>query len=369
MKIIILISRVITGIVFTFSGIVKAIDPTGTQIKFEDYFNAMGLEFMVPTALFFSFLMNAAELVTGLFLLFNLLPKFTSWVALGFLTVFTPITLWLAVANPVSDCGCFGDAITLTNWQTFWKNIVLLVFILIIFLNRKSINSYFKNITAFIMAGAFVVISFLFEFYNYNNLPIIDFRPYKIGVNILEKSSTPANAPKDVYETILVYKNKKTGEKKEFTLKNYPANDTVTWEFAESINNLIKKGYEPPIHDFVISDENQNDITKRILKNPQKSYIIVSYALDAGNFSNMDEITSISVYCRKNNFKLYCFTASSEESINKFKQKLPDNIQFCTADKKMLKTVVRSNPGLVVLKNGVIMDKMHYGNFKILQSE
>ena len=365
MKILIIISQIITGIVFTFSGIVKAIDPTGTQIKFEDYFHAMGLELMIPTALFFSFLMNAAELITGLMLLFNVLPKFTSWIALGFLAIFTPVTLWLAVANPVSDCGCFGDAITLTNWQTFGKNIILLIFILIIFINRKNISSYFKQKISLFIFGGFIVISFLFEFYNYNNLPIVDFRPYKVGVNIFKNATTPPDAPKDIYETILIYKNKKTGEKKKFTLENYPQ-DTLTWEFAETINNLIKKGYEPPIHDFVITDENQDEITKQILSDKNTSYIIVSYELESGNYKYIEEIKKITEHCKKNNLNVYCFTASSEENIKSYKQILPKNIQFCTADKKMLKTMVRSNPGLVVIKNGIIKGKFHFGNFKIL---
>lgn len=362
MKIFILISRLITGIVFTFSGFVKAVDPVGTQIKFGDYFSAMGLEWLMPASLVFSFLMNAAEFGIGLMLIFNVFPKFTAWTALLFLTIFTPLTLWLAVANPVTDCGCFGDAITLTNWETFWKNIILLVFVLSLFFMRNKINTNFQIKKSVLITGIIVAGVFLFQFHNFYNLPVIDFRPFKEGANISEKIIIPKDAPKDEYETVLVYKNTKTGKPKEFTIKNCPYDDTENWTYDTTFNTLIKKGYEPPIHDFVISNLRGKNITEKILKNPKNSLILISPDLEKANLNDIKNIEKLADYCSFYHLKFYYFTASGQNVIKKFRSKFPKNLKFCTADKKMLKTFIRSNPGLVILKSGIIKKKYHYRN-------
>ncbi len=362
MKVFTLISRLITGIVFTFSGFVKAVDPIGTQIKFGDYFFAMGLEWLTPAALIFSFLMNAAEFGIGLMLIFNVFPKLTAWTALLFITIFTPLTFWLAFANPVSDCGCFGDAITLTNWQTFWKNVILLIFIVTLFLMRNKTKMFFKYKTAFLITGGITALVFLFQFYNFYNLPVIDFRAYKDGTNIYEKAIVPDDAPKDEYETVLIYKNLKTNKTKQFTIENCPYEDTLTWAFDTTINKLIKKGYVPPIHDFIISDLNGYDVTKEILENNGTSFILISPDLKKANACNMEKIEKIANYCDANNLMFFCFTASGESVINEYKKILPKNLIFCTGDKKMLKTFIRSNPGFVILKSGVIHKKYHYRN-------
>ncbi len=358
------ISRIITGIVFTYSGFVKAVDPIGTEIKFHEYFEAMGMEWLSPLALIFSFLMNAAEFIIGLMLLINVFPKLTAWAGLLFMAIFTPLTFWLAVANPVTDCGCFGDAVKLTNWETFWKNIILLLFIITLFINRKKTKNSFNFKYSFIITSAFVLLVFGFEFFNFKNLPLIDFRPYKVGVNIYEKAITPEDAPKDEYESIILYKNIKTGKSEEFTIDNCPYDDTLNWAFDTTYNKLIKKGYEPPIKDFIISDTNKKkkDITKKILSDEKYSFILVSTDLDKANKKNIAKINKLADYCNINNLNFYCITASGTDEIEKFKGKLPETINFCTADKKMLKTFIRSNPGLVILKKGTIIKKYHYRN-------
>ena len=358
-------SRILTGIVFVFSGFVKAVDPVGTQIKFSDYFEAMGLAFLMPYALIFSFLLNAAELVVGLMLLFNVFSKFATWAGLFFLLIFTPLTLWLAVANPVTDCGCFGDAVKLTNWQTFWKNVILLILIFVIFLYRKQFGTDFKAKKTKILFSLFIVFAFAFEFYNFYNLPVIDFRPFKEGTDIKENIIIPPDAEKDVYETVLYYKNLKTGEKKAFDINNIPYEDTLNWAYDTTITKLIKKGYEPPIHDFFLSDLHGRDITEDILNYKKLSCILIMPDFKKGirRLKGIKKkISDIAFYTDYNHYPFYCFTSSESSVIEENKIYIPNYIKILTGDKKMLKTFIRSNPGFVLMKDGVVLKKYHYLN-------
>ncbi len=365
MKVLVVFSRILTGLVFVFSGFVKAVDPVGTQIKFSDYFEAMGLAFLMPYALIFSFILNAAELTVGLMLLFNVFSKFAGWLGLFFLLIFTPLTLWLAIANPVTDCGCFGDAVKLTNWQTFWKNVILLIFILIIVIYRKKYGTDFKGKKTIIIFSAFVLFAFGFQFYNFYNLPIIDFRPFKEGANIKASVSYPPDAEKDVYETVLYYKNLKTGKSEAFDISNIPYEDTLNWAYDTTITKLIKKGYEPPIHDFYLSDLYGRDLTKNILNYKNISCILIMPDFEEGirklKYCKR-ELDDIASYTGSNHYRFYCFTSSETRVINQYKNSLPPFVQILTGDKKMLKTFIRSNPGFVVMKDAVILKKYHYLN-------
>ncbi|NPA45509.1 MAG: DoxX family protein [Chlorobi bacterium] len=364
MKTLATISRIITGIVFTFSGFVKAVDPVGTEIKLGDYFEAMGLDFLMPYALIFALLLNTAELTVGIMLLFNLLPKFSSWVALVFLIIFTPLTFWLAVANPVTDCGCFGDAIKLTNWQTFGKNVILLIFVLIFFIYAKNNSSKIKLKKPVIISIVLAFLALGFQLKNLKCLPPIDFRPFKKGVNIKEASAIPEDAEKDVYETVLFYKNLKTGELKEFNIDNIPYEDTLTWEYDTTITKLISKGYEPPIHDFFLTDLQGNDRTSQILNDKNVSYIMILHKFEEGLNKIDESVNEIAKYAKDNNLNFYCFTSSGNKEINENKNRLPQNIIICTADYKMLKTFARKNPSFVVLENAVIKEKVPFGKAK-----
>ncbi len=365
MKLIFTFSRIITGIVFVFSGFVKAVDPVGTQIKLTDYFEAMGLSSLMPYALIFSFLLNAAELSVGLMLLFNVFSKLASWAGLFFMLIFTPLTFWLAAANPVSDCGCFGDAITLTNWQTFGKNVVLLVFVLLIFVYHKKFGTGLKGKFNISLFALFVLFAFGFQFYNFYNLPIIDFRPLKEGTDIKQATSYPPDAEKDVYEVEIYYKNLKNGESKKFDIEHLPYDDTLNWAYDTTISKLVKKGYEPPVHDFFISDLNGNDLTKKILNDKNISFILIMPDIEKGMKNDADlkmKLKDISSYIDYNHYNFYLLTSSNSDIIRRYQANFPAFSQPVTADYKMLKTFIRSNPGLVILKDGVILKKYHYYN-------
>lgn len=246
-KILIISFRILLGIVFIFSGFVKGIDLMGSAIKFDDYFIAFGLYFLLPVSLPLAVFLVSTEFIIGISLLFGFRTYYGTWGVLIFLAVFTPLTLGLALFNPVSDCGCFGDAIVLTNWQTFWKNVVLTVLVLIIFLNRKkSIPAYPVRTEWFILAVIFILFVG-FSVYNYRHLPMLDFRPYNAGTNIPEKMYLPDNALADEYETILIYE--KNGVRKEFSLENFPWQDS-TWTFVEQKSILIKRVIN---HQYMIS--------------------------------------------------------------------------------------------------------------------
>jgi uncharacterized membrane protein YphA (DoxX/SURF4 family) len=362
MKILLTISRILVGLTFMFSGFVKAVDPVGTEIKFHDYLEAMGLDVLMPYALLFSFLLNGAEFLIGLMLIFNVFPKLSGWGALLFLALFTPITLWLALANPVSDCGCFGDAVKLTNWQTFWKNIVLLAIVLFFIIGYRKSKAQEKTKLRLILLFCFACLAFGFQFYNFYNLPVIDFLPFKKGVNIKEAITIPEDAEHDTYETVIHYKNLKSGESKAFTIDDIPYEDTLNWAYDTTITNLIKKGYEPPINDFFLTDLNGEDITEQILANPGFSFVIVMHDMEKAMPRVTKKIEEIAEFADDNRIPFYCFTSSGSAVTSKYKESLPENLIICTGDYKMLKSMMRSNPGFVILKNAVIIDKFHYFN-------
>ncbi|NCB09262.1 MAG: DoxX family protein, partial [Bacteroidia bacterium] len=216
------ISRILVGLTFVFSGFVKGIDPYGSTYKFTDYFNVMGMEWLIWAAFPLAVLLSFAEFAIGVALLFNLFVSFFSWLALLFMAFFLPLTLWIAVKNPVSDCGCFGDALVISNWETFYKNVVLIALTLIVLLYRKNMPSITGKKLSALLGTMSVAIYGILVIYSYNHLPVFDFRPYKVGVNIPEAMKIPEGAPQEVYENIFYYQNKKTGEIQKFSEDNYP---------------------------------------------------------------------------------------------------------------------------------------------------
>lgn len=361
MKIIRISSRIIVGIIFIFSGFVKDIDPLGSTYKFIDYFEAFHISFMDFSAFPLAIFMATIELVIGLNLLIGIRMRITSYILLVFMVLFTILTLILAIYNPVTDCGCFGDAIILTNWQTFWKNIVIMGPTVIIFISRNKYKPFYSDNIEWRLTGIFILSGILISVYCYRNLPVIDFRPYKIGTNIPEKMAIPEDAQPDEYNTILVYE--KDGINKEFRPENSPWQDT-TWKWVETRQLLIKKGYEPPIHDFTITEMNGDDITDIVISDPDYSFLLIAYDLSRTNTDKFEEINAVAKSCiNSNNCSFYCITSSTNEEIYNFLDKVKIDFSFYTMDDITLKTIVRSNPGLILLKDGDIIGKWHYNNF------
>ena len=352
------ISRFIVGIVFIFSGFVKAVDPLGSTYKFVDYLEAFGMDSLSFLALPLAILLSSLEFVIGFSLLFATRRKLTSWILLIFMSFFTVLTFILAIYNPVTDCGCFGDAIIMTNWQTFWKNVFLMIFTLIIFYNRNQ----FETSLSIKKQWGIISIPFLFSLivsvYSYRNLPLIDFRPYDVGTYIPEKMIVPEDAPRAEYETVLVYE--KDGIEKEFTMENLPDS---TWEWVSTENKLISEGYVPPIHDFTITTKLGNDITEIVLNDNKFTFLLVAYDLNKACTKNIEEINQLAQFAGETGIcNFICLTSSLEEDIKDFKEKTNAEYTFFNTDEITLKTIIRSNPGLVLLKRGTILDKWHHNN-------
>lgn len=355
------IDRLILGVVFTFSGFVKVIDPLGSTYKIQDYLNAFGGFF--PNLLFLALpaaiLLSTFELALGLCFLLKIKTKTTSILAFIFILCMLPLTLYIALKNPVTDCGCFGDALILSNWQTFYKNIVLLFLILMLLVFHKRIRNIFQPTMEWISILIFIALGVGLSIYSLRHEPMIDFRPYKVGVNIPEAMKIPAGKPVDKFDTKLIYQ--KNGIKQEFTLENYPKNDS-TWTFVEQKTTLIEKGYEPPIHNFNIVDANGNDITESILHEP-KVYLLIIYDVSKASESGAEEAQKIYENAIKNKVLFFALTASTDEDVAQFVKKTGATYPFCKTDPITLKTIIRSNPGIIFIENGVITGKWGWRDF------
>ena len=386
------ICRTLLGLVFIFSGAVKAIDPLGTVYKIEDYLKAFDGFFLdlLPAAEAAAWSLIVLELLLGVCMLLNVRSRWTSWITLLFYLVMTPLTLYIAINNPVSDCGCFGDAIVLTNWQTFWKNLVLISLALLLVALRKSTHPLWRGWMELVIASTTIAIALSFMAWTHHHLPIKDFRPYKIGNHLPTLMEYPEDAEPDQYDISFVYA--KDGVEQIFTLDNYPKGDT-TWTFVRQESKLIKKGYEPPIHDFEIINANGDDLTWDILESEEIVTLVVMYDLAKADTTQMskleamvhnlqatideaiavDTIVSDSTLCDSilieetptiaDAVPFYILTGSSTDQIIAFGLEYPMLADYiCTCDPVTLKTIVRANPGVIVLQNGIVIDKYNLRN-------
>ena len=350
--------RILSGMVFIFSGFVKGIDLTGSAIKFGDYFQAFHLGFLQPLAFPLAFLFPAAEFMIGVSLLFRLRVRTGIVGFFLFMLFFTPLTLILALFNPVRDCGCFGDALVMTNWQTFSKNVVLLIFALILYFQKNS-SPPLPAGREWVLLSVYFLLFTSVAWYSYNHLPLIDFRPYRTGTNIPAGMTLPEDAPHDVYKTVLIYE--KDGVRKEFSMDNIPWQDT-TWKFVDQRTTLIEKGYTPPIHDFSITLPDGTDITDYVLGSKGYIFLLISPDFSKADIQALKDAVNLYIWSNDHKIPFYVVTASPEESATKLFGK-PYPIPWTNMDETTCKTIVRSNPGLLLLKEGTILAKWHYHDF------
>ena len=349
------VCRFVLAATFIFSGYVKAIDPLGTLYKLKDYATAMSLNGLLPDWVLVgvAIALGALEFALGVFMLFAVRRHVVSRITLAFMTAMTVLTLWIFVADPVKDCGCFGDALKLTNGETLLKNIVLIACAALVAWRPADMARFISRSNQWIVryyTVAYIVITSVYCLYT---LPIFDFRPYHVGMNIKQGMEIPEGAEQPEFEsTFLLRKN---GETREFTLDNYPDS---TWEYVDTRTVQTKKGYEPPIHDFALTTcDTGEDITEQVLTKKGYTFLLVSPRLAVADDSNFGDIDQIYEYAEENGADFYCVTASANDEIERWRDLTGAEYQFCNADETTLKTMIRSNPGLMLLKDGTIIGK------------
>lgn len=359
-------SRVFVGLLFIFSGLIKANDPLGFGYKLEEYFEVFHITFLNDLATSFAISLCALEIILGAALLLGIRGKQVAWGLLLMIVFFTFLTFYSAAFDVVKTCGCFGDAIPLTPWQSFFKDLFLLVLILVIFINRNNIHPLYKSEKAQNSILTIVsVLAFGFGLYTYNFLPIIDFLPYKVGSNIPKNMEIPSGAPLDEYEITYKLKNSKTGEEKVMNDKEYLKTEIwkdESWEIiGDPVNKLLKKGFEPKIRDVKISDSQGTDYTPELIENPYYNLIIVAYDLKNTNLHAFADFNALAVNAVQNyNIRTVLLTSNSAEDVEAFKKSQNLTMEVFYADGVPLKSMVRANPGLLLLKNGTVINKWHF---------
>jgi len=356
MNILYQIARFFVGVLFIFSGYVKLVDPLGFSYKLEEYFGpgVLELEFLVPFALPIAVFVVIYELLLGVTLLIGYAPKFTRWSLLLMIIFFTFLTFYSAYFNKVTDCGCFGDAIPLDPWQSFYKDIILLVLILFIFFKHEYLKPLFSKPIGFaIFLIAFIVSGYL-SYYGLNHLPVVDFRPYNVGTDIPASMTVPEDAPKAVYN--YHWKFNVNGEEKVITTQgSYPQ---VNGELITYDTELVDEGYIPPIHDFAL-EQNGEDFTGKLMS-VEKLLMIAAYNLSKSKTKAWEAVLPTIENAERSGYTVIILTSSGEKAQMRLKEELQRELDFYFADETAIKTIVRSNPGLLILNKGLIKQKVHW---------
>ncbi|MBU2996943.1 DoxX family membrane protein [Cellulophaga baltica] len=363
MKILVNISRFFVGILFIISGFIKLNDPVGFSFKLEEYFSVgvLNMPFFEPHALKIALFVVILEVLLGVLLLIGFRIRFTIWALLVMIIGFTFLTFYSAYFNKVTDCGCFGDALKLTPWESFTKDLVLLVLIIVLFIGRKYLKPLFSASLNRIVTSLALLSCVIFAYYVLNHLPAIDFRAYKIGANIEEGMTTPDDAPKAIFD--YAWKFNVNGEEKIITTQgDYP---TVDGDFIDVETTEVQAGYEPPIHDFTIEKDGV-DVAFELLQEP-KLLAVIAYDLDKSNYEAFENIKTVADVAIKEGYKVIGMSASNEEFATKLIKEYKLNFDFYFTDQTTLKTIVRSNPGVLILQKGTIKQKVHFNDLDELK--
>jgi uncharacterized membrane protein YphA (DoxX/SURF4 family) len=404
------ISRMLVGALFIVSGLIKANDTLGFSYKLEEYFTVFDMTWLNGSALFLAAFICVLEVILGVAVIFGTRMVTVSWLLLLMIVFFTFLTFYSAYFNKVTDCGCFGDALKLTPWESFTKDVVLLFFTLIIFAYRKKINhgdmksdiinsavalalvAFFSfavinwsfpvwftagilfatimlkqlltSMPNTVVLGLSGLLSTYFTYHCLNHLPIKDFRPYAIGKNISEGMSIPEGAPKD--SVVMTFQYKKGGQMFEFAADKLPE-DLDQYEFVDRIDKVIKKGYVPPIHDFSLVDASGNEYTDDILNYEGYSFMLVAYDLTKTNHDVQKKVNALVKECDEKKIPFFGITSTAAEETDKLRHEFQSMFPYYFCDATTLKTIIRSNPGLILLKKGTVVDMWHYNDWPTLE--
>jgi uncharacterized membrane protein YphA (DoxX/SURF4 family) len=357
--------RIAVGLLFIFSGLIKANDPLGFSYKLQEYFEVFHMTFLNDLALSLSIILCALEMILGFALILGLCIGAVAWGLLLLIIFFGFLTFYSAFFKVVQTCGCFGDAIPLTPWQSFGKDMVLLVLVLVPFFYRKSMRPLVSPKTEMRWLAFATILALGVGLYTYNFLPVLDFLPYKVGSNIPEEMKTPPGAQPDEYELSYVLKNKATGATKTVSDKEYLKSGIwkdSNWQIqGDPERRLVKKGFTPKIQDLAIHDAQGNDYTQELLTNPFHSLFIVAYDLKHTNQAAINRLNALAINLTQNyNIRTVLLTSAVPQEAAAFAKahRLVSDIFY--ADGVPLKTMVRANPGVMLIKNGTVINKWHY---------
>lgn len=357
--------RLILAATFILSGFVKAIDPLGTQYKLQDYATVLHIDKLLPDwlTLSASLGLSAIEFTIGVLLLFAIHRRLSSRLALIMMVVMTLITIWIAFWEPVKDCGCFGDAIPMSGKESLLKNVALLLATCVLVRWPLQMVRFISKSNQWIVVNYTILFIIATSLWCLYYLPLFDFRPYHIGADIEAGMTVPEGEKPPQYETTFIME--KDGSQKEFSLENYPDS---TWTLIDSRTVKVSDGYEPPIHDFSIEEiETGEDITEQVLHYEGYTFLLISPNLSYANDTNFGEIDQICEYAHDHGYPFYCLTASGDDAIERWRELTGAEYPFCITDETTLKTIIRSNPGLLLLKDGVIINKWSHNGLPVIE--
>ena len=352
-------SRIFVGLLFIVSGLIKLNDPVGFSYKLAEYFGetVLNLPFLIPVALPLAVFIVIFEAILGVMLLVGYQRKFTVWSLLLMIVFFTFLTFYSAYFNKVTDCGCFGDALKLTPWQSFYKDVVLLFFIVILFVNQKFITPLLTRSGRGIVVGIALAACIFMGYYVLNHLPIIDFRAYETGTNIQQGMAIPEGAPRAKIEMTFIYKvNGENKEFKEADLMNLPEGA----EFVDRRDVVISQGYVPPIHDFTMELDG-SDYKDEILEMP-KVLMFTSYDLEKSSEEGLAKLEALHKQAKAKGYTVLGLTASTPDVITKIKARYGHTFDYYFCDATTVKTIERANPSLIILERGTITQKLHHND-------
>lgn len=365
-----ILTRLFVGVLFIVSGLIKANDALGFSYKLDEYFSAdvLNLEFLMPLSLVMAAGICIVEIVLGVMVIIGSRPKLTNWSLMGMIVFFTFLTFYSAYFNKVTDCGCFGDAIKFTPWQSFGKDILLMLFIGLLISGEKHILPMFNTKKENMLLVIVTFFCFAFVVHTYRHLPVKDFRPYAVGKNITDgmKTCDELNLPCTEEALVYVVKDKQSGVVSEMLSSDYQ-NEWQNYDFVEATDKsvILQEGYEPPIHDFSISREGV-DFTSYIL-DEKNAFLLVCYNIEKTSLSQQKAINKFYSQCLASGISFYALCASSDDNIAQFKAKNDVSYPFYFTDETTLKTMIRSNPGLILLGQGTIKGKWHVNDFPMMQ--
>jgi len=357
-------SRIFVGLLFIISGLIKLNDPVGFSYKLAEYFSepVFNMPFLVPFSLALALFLVIIEVVLGVMLLIGYRSKFTIWSLLLLIVMFTFLTFYSAYFNVVKDCGCFGDALKLTPWQSFTKDVVLLFFIIILFFNSQLINPLFRNKLQISTTLISIGLCLFMAYWVFYHLPIIDFRPFKVGNSIQKGMAIPEGAAKSVIEMIFIYKV--NGVNKEFAEKDLMAIPEGA-TFVDRRDKVIAEGYVPPIHDFTMELDG-SDYKEELLENP-KLLVFVTYDLSKSDKDGLAKLEKLNQQAKTKGYTVIAMTSSLPDEIAKVKKDFGFTFDFYFCDATTLKTIERANPSLVILEKGTIKQKVHHNDLDHLK--